>query len=128
MAKRQHYGIKFPTKVGSFENTLFDLNQNAMDGIKSEIMHLIFTPVGQRLRKPKFGSKLIQFIFNPNDSQTWDDVVTEIRDMISSNIPQCSLNNINIYEVEGGKGLVADIQYSVSSNGVTVQDRIITDL
>ena len=99
-----------------------------MDGIKSEIMHLIFTPVGQRLRKPKFGSKLIQFIFNPNDSQTWDDVVTEIRDMISSNIPQCSLNNINIYEVEGGRGLVADIQYSVSSNGVTVQDRIITDL
>jgi hypothetical protein len=48
--------------------------------------------------------------------------------MISSNIPQCSLNNINIYEVEGGRGLVADIQYNVSSNGVTVQDRIITDL
>lgn len=128
MAKRQHYGIKFPTTVGSFENTYVDLCQNPMDGIKSQIMHLIFTPVGQRLRKPNFGSKLIQFIFNPNDSQTWDDVVTEIRDMISSNIPECSLNEIQIYEVENGHGLVADIKYSVTSNGTTVNDRIITNL
>ena len=67
-------------------------------------------------------------IFNPDDSQTWDDVVTEIRDMVASNIPQCSLKEIEIYEVEGGRGLVADIQYSVTSNGATVNDRIITDL
>jgi phage baseplate assembly protein W len=99
-----------------------------MDGIKSQLMHLIFTPVGQRLRKPTFGSKLIQFIFNPNDSQTWDDVVTEIRDMIAKNIPNCSLKDISIYENEGGRGLIADIQYSVTANGTTIPDRIITNL
>ncbi|MBQ2177074.1 MAG: GPW/gp25 family protein [Alphaproteobacteria bacterium] len=128
MAKRQHYGIKFPSTATSFENTYVDLCQNPMDGIKSQLMHLIFTPVGQRLRKPTFGSKLIQFIFNPNDSQTWDDVVTEIRDMISKNIPNCSLKDISIYENEGGRGLMADIQYSVTANGTTIPDRIITNL
>lgn len=128
MAKRQHYGIKFPMTINSFENTFFDLDQNPMDGIKSQLMHLIFTPVGQRLRRPKFGSKLIQFIFNPNDAQSWGDVVSEIKEMVAANIPNCNLGDIEIYEAEDGRGLIADITYSVTSGGVTVSDRLITDL
>lgn len=128
MAKRQHYGIKFPITAESFENTLFDLNLNAADGLKSQIMHLIFTPVGQRLRKPLFGSKLIQFIFNPNDSQTWGDVVREIKEMISNNIPNCSINDVEVYDVEDGLGLMAHIKYTVEENGVEYQDEIITSL
>lgn len=128
MAKRQHYGIAFPITAKSFEKTLLDLNLNEADGVKSQIMHLIFTPAGQRLRKPLFGSKLIQFIFNPNDSQTWGDVVREIREMISNNIPNCNINDISIYEVEDGLGLVADIKYTVEQNGVEYQDEIITEL
>ena len=99
-----------------------------MDGIKSQLMHLIFTPVGQRLRKPMFGSKLIQFIFNPNDAQSWGDVVSEIKEMVAANIPNCNLGDIEIYESEDGRGLIADITYSVTSGGVTVSDRIITNL
>lgn len=128
MAKQQHYGIKFPITIESFENTFFDLNLNPMEGVRSQIMHLIFTPAGQRLRKPLFGSKLIQFIFNPNDSQTWDDVVREIRDMITANIPNCSIKDINVYEVEDGKGLIASIKYSVTVNDYEIEDEIITNL
>ncbi len=128
MAKRQHYGIAFPITVKSFENTFVDLNMNQADSVKSQIMHMIFTPIGQRLRKPLFGSKLIQFIFNPNDSQTWDDVVREIRDMISNNIPNCHINKINVYEVDDGRGLIASIKYTVTQNGVEYEDEIITNL
>lgn len=128
MAKRQHYGIKFPITIESFENTFFDLNLNPLDGIKSQIMHLIFTPIGQRIRKPLFGSKLIQFIFNPDDSQTWDDVVREIRDMIARNIPDCNIDDIKVYEVEDGLGLIASIKYSVTQNGIEYKDEIITNL
>lgn len=128
MAKRQHYGIKFPITIESFENTFFDLNLNPLDGIKSQIMHLIFTPIGQRIRKPLFGSKLIQFIFNPDDSQTWDDVVREIRDTIARNIPDCNIDDIKVYEVEDGLGLIASIKYSVTQNGIEYKDEIITNL
>ena len=128
MAKRQHYGIKFPITIESFENTFFDLNLNPLDGIKSQIMHLIFTPIGQRIRKPLFGSKLIQFIFNPDDSQTWDDVFREIRDMIARNIPDCNIDDIKVYEVEDGLGLIASIKYSVTQNGIEYKDEIITNL
>jgi len=128
MAKRQHYGITFPITAKSFEKTLLDLNLNPADGVKSQIMHLIFTPIGQRLRKPLFGSKLIQFIFNPNDSQTWGDVVRDIKEMIANNIPDCSIDNVEVYEVEDGLGLMAHIKYTVKENGVEYQDEIITEL
>lgn len=128
MAKLQHYGIKFPITTDSFEKTLFDLDFNELDSIKSQIMHLIFTPVGQRLRKPLFGSRLIQFIFNPNDSQTWGDVVTEIKELINRNIPNCTINNIEVFDVEEGMGLVAKISYTATSGGETYNDEIITPL
>lgn len=128
MARLQHYGIKFPITTDSFEKTLFDLDFNELDSIKSQIMHLIFTPVGQRLRKPLFGSKLIQFIFNPNDSQTWSDIVTEIKDLISLNIPNCNIKNVEVFEIEDGLGLVAKISYTATVGGETYNDEIITPL
>lgn len=128
MAKRQHYGIKFPITTVSFEKTLLDLNQSARDGLKSQIMHLIFTPIGQRIRRPLFGSRLIQFIFNPNNDQTWDDIVSEIKEMVRNNIPDCIINDIEVYEVEEGRGLIVKITFSVMENGVSVSDTIITNL
>jgi len=128
MPKTQKYGIKFPINITSDEKTFFDLDSTQEEAIKSEIMHLIFTPMGQRLRKPLFGSKLIQFIFNPNDGQTWSDVVSEIKDMVSRNIPNCSIDNVNVYEINDGLGLVASIKYSVTSNGQTKQYQIMTNL
>lgn len=128
MAKRQRYGIKFPFNVKGYDGTFLDLDRSYAEQIKSQIMHLIFTPKGQRLRKPLFGSSLIQYIFNPMDSQTEADVQGEIRDMIARNIPNCSLDDIKIYEENDGLGLVASIKYSVSNNGSTTQYQIMTNL
>ena len=128
MARTQKYGVKFPFNIKDDEGTFFDLDKTPGEGIKSQIMHLIFTPVGQRIRRPLFGSKLIQFIFNPNDGQTFGDVVSEIKDMVSRNIPYCSLDDINIYEMDEGRSLVASIKYSVRENGGTTQYQIMTNL
>lgn len=124
----QKYDIKFPFQTKSLLNTFVDLNITEMDSIKSQIMHLLFTPVGQRLRKPLFGSKLIQYIFNPNDTQTWDDVVSEIKTMISMYIPNCSLTKINVYETDNGLGLMAEIGFSITKGDSTISDTIITKL
>ena len=128
MARTQKFGIRFPFNIKSDEKTFVDLDRTPGEGVKSQIMHLIFTPMGQRIRRPLFGSKLIQFIFNPNDSQTFGDVVSEIKDMVKRNIPNCSLDEINVYEINDGLGLVANIKYSVTENGNTTQYQIMTNL
>lgn len=128
MSKIQKYGIKFPFKCQSIFNTFVDLNVNAEDAIRSQIMHLLFTPVGQRLRKPLFGTKLIQYIFNPNDNQSWADIVDEVKTLIQNNIPNCNVDNLEVYESDNGLGVSVQIDYSVSSNGENNSYQIVANL
>lgn len=128
MAKRQYYGIKFPTTIDSIEKPLIDLNMTAVDDVKSQLMHLVFTPVGQRLRRPTFGTKLIQFLFNPNDMQTWNDVYTEIKETVAANIPGCKITDIDIYDVNEGRNLMVKMSFEVDINGIIFEDEILTDL
>lgn len=121
MANLKRYGVKFPITVQSADNTLIDLNQTKEDEVYSELVHLIFTPKGQRLRDPNFGTRLIQFIFNPNDSETWGDILTEIKDTVSKYIPSCSIKDLTINESDNGVGLRVDMKYTVKQNGVNTE-------
>jgi phage baseplate assembly protein W len=129
MAKTQKYGIKFPINVSSDDMTLLDLSHTRAEQVKSEIMHLIFTPKGQRLRKPNFGTRLIQFIFNPNDNETWGDVVSEIKETVKMWIPDCNVTNVEVAEFEDGLTLYAKIRYTlVEEDGSTGNYEIISKL
>lgn len=121
MANLKRYGVKFPITVQSADNTLIDLNQTKEDEVYSELVHLIFTPKGQRLRDPNFGTRLIQFIFNPNDSETWGDILTEIKDTVCKYIPSCSIKDLTINESDNGVGLRVDMKYTVKQNGVNTE-------
>ena len=129
MAKIQKYGIKFPFGIVSEEKTLLDLNLSKAEQIKSQLMHVLFTQKGQRLRSADFGTNLLQYIFNPNDSQTWGDVKFELKECIKKWIPDCNLEDIEIYENDEGRGLVAAMKYSVTeTNGGTTTYELITNL
>ena len=129
MGKTQKYGIKFPFNIISDYKNLLDLNITKADRVRSQLMHLIFTQKGQRLRLPDFGTNLLQFIFNPNDLQTWDDVQYEIKEGVKKWVPDCELNNITIYETDNGRGLIAELKYSVrEDNGTTTEHELVTNL
>lgn len=113
MAKTQHYGIKFPIQIVSEEGKCLDLNLTKAQMIKSQIMHVLFTPIGQRIRQPNFGTNLIQFLFNPNENEAFSDVMVTLKQMIKKWVPDCSLENILICETDNGLGLNAQIRYSV---------------
>ena len=93
MSKTQKYGIKFPTnaKEGKY---LLDLNNSMNESVKSQLIHLIFTPEGQRLRNPQFGTNLIQYLFNPDDKLTWDDVCSHIKEKVNTYIIGCNVENV----------------------------------
>ena len=129
MAKTQFYGIRFPINVNPNTKTLFDLNYSINEKVQSEIMHVIFTPKGQRLRNPDFGTSLIQFIFNPSDTQTWDDIVFEIKDSVRKWVPNCSINDIELAEIDNGYGLAAKIIYTLqNSDGSSSMYELITKI
>lgn len=129
MAKEQKYGIMFPISVSSEDKTLFELNHIRAEQVKSEIMHLIFTPKGQRIRKPNFGSRLIPFIFNPSDNDTFADIISEIKESVKMWIPSCNIQDIDVAEAENGLQLFAKIKYTLKEmDGSTGNYEIIAKL
>ena len=129
MAREQKYGIMFPINVSSDDKTLFDLNYSRAEQVKSEIMHLIFTPKGQRIRKPDFGTRLIQFIFNPSDAETFGDIVSEIKETVKMWIPICDIQDVDVAEAENGLQLFARIRYTLKElDGSTGNYEIIAKL
>lgn len=128
MGKIKHYGIKFPFTAKSGEGTLIDLSLSQQEEVISEIMHVLFTPKGQRLRNPDFGTSLIQYIFNPNDNQTWGDIKNEIKTSIKNYIPNCNIKDIEIAEGEKEYELFAKIKYSIVEGGYETDYETITKL
>ena len=55
MARKQKYGIKYPFTSDNDENIFLDVNNNVTEGVQSQVLHVIFTPKGQKIRDPEFG-------------------------------------------------------------------------
>lgn len=115
MAKTRYYGIKFPTQIKT-KRTLLDLNRSKADKVKSELIHLIFTPEGQKLRDPLFGTRLVKYLLDPNDNIMWDDVVMEIKDKVKAFIPNCEIVDVSVEQFNEGLGLAVNFKYSVKED------------
>lgn len=126
----QFYGIKYPFSEESELLTFFDLDETKLDGIRSKILHIIFTPKGQRLRHPEFGTDLIKYIFEPNDSITWDAIKEEIRKQVSRYLPEVIFNNISILQnpEENDHAIFVEVDYSIQDKGVTTQNKTLVRL
>lgn len=129
MAKQQKYGLKFPIVVNEDRMTLFDLNYSRAEKVKSDIMHVIFTPKGQRIRQPNFGTNLIRYIFNPSDMDTWGDIVSDIKETVKTWLPYCSVSDVEVSDADNGLTLYVLIRYTVSEiDGSTGNYELITKL
>lgn len=112
MERKQYFGIKYPFSDMGVERYEFDLNNSEHEAITSELLHLVFTPKGQRLRKPNFGTNLIRYIFNPS-SEVWTGVKQEIQSSVSEWLPNVALNDINVMADETGTKINVRLDYSV---------------
>ena len=74
-----YYGIRFPFTNDSRDEMFVDMNSQFIEEVKSNLMHLIFTPIGSRIRMPDFVTSLIEYLFKPNDESTSVDVKLHIQ-------------------------------------------------
>ena len=125
MAQKQFFGIKYPFQNESEDNYYLDLNTSYEEKMKSELLHIIFTPKGQRYRMPNFGTDVIKYLFEPNDSETWAGIKSEIRTQVSKYLPNITFEDITIYIDEKNENRAyADIKYSVSKGSYEIENNI----
>jgi phage baseplate assembly protein W len=96
MANGKTYGINFPFR-DSFDGKYLDLSDTSNEEIRTDLIHLLLTRKGARYFLPDFGTRLYEYIFEPLDGPTFSDIESEIRDSVSTYIPNLVLNSINVY-------------------------------
>lgn len=128
MNKKQFYGIKYPFTNNDVSNYYLDINQNYNDKIRSNLMHVIFTPKGQRLRQPDFGTNLIKYIFEPSDDKEWGNIISEISNSVNKYISNIKINDISVLDDDDKKDIYVKISYSVENNFDNYEDNLIVKL
>lgn len=129
MAKKQYFGIRYPITSQDFQNFYIDLNGSLKGKVKSQIMHVIFTPKGQRLRNPEFGTDLIKYIFDPNDTATWESVKNEIKDSVSRWVNNVRLKDIQIVKnIDDDLEIFVRVDYTINIGNKSTDDSMVVQL
>jgi phage baseplate assembly protein W len=129
MAVTQKYGIKYPFTTDNDDGTYIDLNKTYGEGIQSQVLHVIFTPKGQKLRDPDFGTDLVKYIFSQSDSSTFGGIKGEISSQIAKYVPEVEFRDISIYNSEGDdNGIVVMVEYGVKQGNKTEVTKVAVKL
>ena len=80
--------------MGSFEKLILCQLLNRYQIL--DLIHLILTRKGSRYFLPDFGTRLYEFVFDPLDGPTFQNIEAEIRDSVERFMPQLQLTNITI--------------------------------
>ena len=129
MAKRQYFGIKYPFLRDDFQHFYVDVNNNTAEKVRSQLMHIVFTPKGQRLRNPEFGTDLIKYIFDQNDGTTWEAVKTEVSESVNRWATNIKLNNIQVVKNEEDEAeIYVRLDYSVIEGNKETNDSVVVQL
>lgn len=96
MANGKSYGVTFPFR-DSFDGKYLDTTDFEDDEIRSSLIHLLLTRKGARYFLPDFGTRLYEFIFEPLDGPTFNQIEAEIRDSVQKYIPNLLINKISVY-------------------------------
>ena len=129
MAKKQYFGIKYPFRNEGVQHFYLDANESISDKVKSQLIHIVFTPKGQRIRNPEFGTDLVKFIFSPSDDMTWEAVKTEVSESITRWTNNISLKNIEVVKNEDDEHeIYVRLDYSVTNGNKTTNDSVVIEL
>ena len=93
------YGINYPfsdSQKGDYLN-MTDIPEKE---IRANLIHLLLTRKGSRYYLPDFGTRLYQYIFDQNDTVTYNLIEEEIREGVKKYIPNLDINSISIMSAE----------------------------
>tara|TARA_R110000796_G_scaffold40062_6_gene99422 strand:+ start:19867 stop:20250 length:384 start_codon:yes stop_codon:yes gene_type:complete len=120
--------IDFPFR-DSDKGFFLKLNTVDNDAIKADLLHLILTNKGERLYLPDFGTNLRQYLFEPQDGITNEDIRNEITEAVKKYIPNLYVDAVEIGESpESQYGVQVTLKYTVTEGVFERKDSVIIAL
>lgn len=128
MANGRYINIDFPFK-NSPKGFFLNLNDNDQRAIKADLMHLLLTRKGQRLYNPDFGTNILEYIFEQNDTLTWGDIKEEVKASVKKYLPKLNINDISVTQSDKTEyAATIRLDYSISDNVFEINDSIIINV
>lgn len=107
-------GIKFNR---TFDRRTGQFNvSNSVDKINQSIYFILSTRIGTRFMLPKFGSKLHELVFEPNDFIFADLADLYIREALSEWEPRIQVADIQVQSITRGNTVPIYITYRLNSS------------
>ena len=112
-----YLGIKYP-----YQGDTFDLTTDTKEQIKSDIMVLLAHELGDRYMMPYFGVNFKQYLFEPLDDTTINQIITEVKSAIQKFIFGVLVTNVDVL-LDGQTNCIGlNIQYTISDGFRSEQD------
>jgi len=109
------FNIKFPLVDDVETNTYFQLTKITKDALRSDLVLLLLTQRGERYYEPDYGTNLLRYLFEPNDSSTAEDIEAEIKRTVSLYIPALTITKITFnWNVDDDGMAIPDTQINVN--------------
>jgi phage baseplate assembly protein W len=74
------------------------------EALTSDLLLLLLTKKGERYYLPDYGTNLLQYIFEPKDNLTINEIESEIKETVKTYIPQVTIAKISFYEDQDDQG------------------------
>ncbi|GHT93681.1 baseplate assembly protein [Alphaproteobacteria bacterium] len=84
---------------------------NDLDHLKQSIVDILSTPIGSRVMKREYGSRLFDLVDKPINKELFPQIYAAIADALQKWEPRLKLEKITITEIKGA-------HISVSLNGI----------
>jgi phage baseplate assembly protein W len=120
MANGKTYGITFPFR-DSFDGKYLDLTDYSEEEIKTNLTHLLLTKKGTRYFMPDFGTRLYEYIFEPLDGPTFNDIESEIKDSVQKYIPNLQITSVKVEPIISPDG-DSNLTTFNETDGLTLPD------
>jgi len=109
------FNIKFPLVDDSETNTYFKLTRITKDALTSDLVLLLLTEKGERYYEPDYGTNLLKFLFEPNDSSSANEIEQEIKRTVSLYIPTLFIDKVTFnWNVDDNGETIPDTQINVN--------------
>jgi phage baseplate assembly protein W len=120
--------IAFPFRQSN-RGDFVKLNASDKQAIKADLMHLVLTRKGERLYLPDFGTDLLRYIFEQNDSATHNEIKIHLNDVIKRYLPNLQVNEVDVQISENNEyRAIVRIDYTVTDGVFADTDFIIIEI
>jgi phage baseplate assembly protein W len=114
-------GIDFPFQRGDYIDGYFKSTSLTIDAVKSDLINLLSTNVGERIFQPELGTNLRNFLFEQNDDELQGMIQDDLVEKIRFWMPFVQLVSVDIKQGDDSRGenpnrVIVDVRFILSSN------------